>query len=257
MTIGVFDTNSAALQQRIASHDRFGSRDLNEWIFAELNVEPGMSVLDLGCGTGKQTLPLAELVGPRGSVVAVDVSGESLQALHTTAAARGIGERIATVECSLDALPAAISQERFDRVLGSFSLYYTGDAPGLFDRIHDALRPDGVLFFCGPAPDNNEELKSFHYGLRGQDPPPDGPAATFMSVTAPTLVRDRFSDVQLLTFENPLRFDSAEALYAYWTSYNLYDPDRDADFRLAADQHFSRHSYFSSTKRVIGVKATK
>lgn len=46
-----------------------------------LAIRPGQSVLELGCGPGFWTLPLAELVGGSGRVWALDVSQEMLEAL--------------------------------------------------------------------------------------------------------------------------------------------------------------------------------
>lgn len=46
-----------------------------------LGLRPGQTVLDLGCGPGFWTLPLADLVGPEGTVWALDASQEMLDAL--------------------------------------------------------------------------------------------------------------------------------------------------------------------------------
>lgn len=46
-----------------------------------LDLQAGQTVLDLGCGPGFWTLPLAEIVGPQGTVWALDVSQEMLNAL--------------------------------------------------------------------------------------------------------------------------------------------------------------------------------
>ena len=47
---------------------------------------PGMAVLDLASGTGEPAITLAERVGPRGSVAAVDQSAELLEIAATGAA---------------------------------------------------------------------------------------------------------------------------------------------------------------------------
>ena len=48
-------------------------------------VKKGQVVADLGCGSGYYTLPLAELVGPKGKVYAVDLGGDCIQALEKKA----------------------------------------------------------------------------------------------------------------------------------------------------------------------------
>src|SRR5438477_5415212 len=47
-----------------------------------LNVKPGQTVCDLGCGNGFYTLKLAQLVGPTGKVLAVDIQPEMLEMLR-------------------------------------------------------------------------------------------------------------------------------------------------------------------------------
>jgi ubiquinone/menaquinone biosynthesis C-methylase UbiE len=59
------------------------------------HVATGDTVVDLGCGPGFFTLPLAELVGPEGRVVAVDVQEGMLEIVRTRAEAAGLSSRIA------------------------------------------------------------------------------------------------------------------------------------------------------------------
>ena len=47
----------------------------------ELQVKPGMTICDMGCGNGFHTLPLAEMVGEKGKVFAVDVQPEMIEML--------------------------------------------------------------------------------------------------------------------------------------------------------------------------------
>src|SRR6202034_3198551 len=42
-------------------------------IIENLNLNPGMKVLDAGCGPGRLTIPIAKKVGPQGEVVAMDI----------------------------------------------------------------------------------------------------------------------------------------------------------------------------------------
>jgi hypothetical protein len=66
-----------------------------------------------------------------------------------------------------------------------------------------------------------------------------------------------FDKVDTTTFENILRFDSAQALYNYWSSYNLYDESIDAKFNTAAQKYFKTNKVFETVKRVLGIKAYK
>ena len=59
-------------------------------LLAALEVKDGQTVCDLGCGNGFYTLKLAKLVGPQGTVWAVDIQPEMLQLLEERAEARGV-----------------------------------------------------------------------------------------------------------------------------------------------------------------------
>ena len=49
-------------------------------------IEPGQTVLDLGCGPGTFSIVMAKMVGESGKVIAVDVQEEMLQILRKKAA---------------------------------------------------------------------------------------------------------------------------------------------------------------------------
>ncbi len=255
--LGAFDTDAAALRRRIQAHERYGSRDLNPWVLEHLELEHDQRVLELGCGTGKQTLPIAHAVGPNGRVLAIDVSGEALAELERQAVDMGVDGRMELSQSSFDDLAGAPWREEFDRAVSCYALYYAERPGPLLEAIHRSLRPGGMLFFCGPAGANNAELKEFCDRLRGGPEPDQDRAKVFMEKVGVQAARALFEDVELLEFENPLRFDSADALIEYWTSYNLYDPAIEDRFREAADRHFAGEPEFQTVKRVRGVRATR
>jgi len=55
-----------------------------------LPVEPGMRVLDVGCGPGRLALPVARIVGEGGEVLAVDLQPEMLAIVERRAARGGV-----------------------------------------------------------------------------------------------------------------------------------------------------------------------
>ena len=57
-------------------------------------VKPGMTVLDIGCGMGFFSLGMAEMVGPEGKVISLDVQDRMLEILGKRARRRGLSECI-------------------------------------------------------------------------------------------------------------------------------------------------------------------
>lgn len=106
-----------------------------------LQLEPGQTVCDFGCGNGFHTLQLAKRVGPRGLVYAVDIQPEMLDLLAARAGPRGlenIKPVLATPEDS--GLPAAT----FDLVLLVDVYHELADPPGALEAIRASLKPEGV-----------------------------------------------------------------------------------------------------------------
>lgn len=256
MRIGQFDADSKALARRIETQSKLGKLDLNDWIFDIIDVCPGMNILDLGCGTGKQSVEIAKRAGEGGSVLSMDVSQESLSVLEERARREGIEARIRTVRGNLDDLPEIVLAGRYDRIIASYSLYYVQDANKLLSQLARILDRDRVLFFCGPGYRNNWEIRSLIARITKTGELQPTVPATFMERTAPEILRDLFQTVSKFEFENPIDFDSVEALHKYWSSHNLYDTAFENAFLEEVGAHFQKAHVFSNVKRAIGWKAS-
>src|SRR2546421_1314466 len=57
-------------------------------LWERAGIQPGQTVLDLGCGPGHAALDLAQIVGPTGRVIAIDESASFLKQVHDQALAR-------------------------------------------------------------------------------------------------------------------------------------------------------------------------
>src|SRR5215475_5022290 len=58
-------------------------------LIGECGIQPGMRVLDIGCGAGDVSMLLAEAVGPSGLVVAIDREARAIETARSRAEAAG------------------------------------------------------------------------------------------------------------------------------------------------------------------------
>ncbi|UGQ10476.1 methyltransferase domain-containing protein [Yinghuangia sp. ASG 101] len=110
----------------------------------------GATVLDLGCGTGRDCYVLAQLVGPAGRVIGVDMTDEQLAVAraHTDWHAERFG--YANVEFRHgyveDLAAAGIADASVDLVVSNCVLNLSPDKPRLFGEIMRVLKPGGELY---------------------------------------------------------------------------------------------------------------
>jgi SAM-dependent methyltransferase len=103
-------------------------------------LKPGMRVADIGCGIGKTTYYLNQVVRPTGSVVGVDASLERLDYAAKRYLADGIEYVCRDVRKGLDSLGL------FDFIWVRFVLeYWKSDALERVSHFRSMLRPGGVL----------------------------------------------------------------------------------------------------------------
>lgn len=113
---------------------------MNEPLLAHAAIEPGMQVLDVGCGSGSVARRAAELVGAGGTVTALDIS----DVLLTSARASATSEGSAPVQYLLaDAQTYAFMSACFDRVVSRMGVMFFADPTVAFANLLQAVRPGG------------------------------------------------------------------------------------------------------------------
>jgi ubiquinone/menaquinone biosynthesis C-methylase UbiE len=70
-----------------------------------MRVQPGHTVLDVGCGPGTDTVPLADLVGPTGRVCGVDQDAAVIRMAYEAAATAAASEWVRHRQADAAALP--------------------------------------------------------------------------------------------------------------------------------------------------------
>jgi SAM-dependent methyltransferase len=111
-------------------------------LLAALELKPGQTICDLGCGNGFYTLELARRVGPTGLVYAVDIQPEMLRMLAEAAGREGLTNIRPVLGTAIDPrLPAAA----VDLCL-CVDVYHEFSHPEpMLSRIRESLAPGGRL----------------------------------------------------------------------------------------------------------------
>jgi SAM-dependent methyltransferase len=111
-------------------------------IVEHLDLRPGMTVFDVGCGPGRVTLPLARQVGEQGEVIALDLQPGMLRRAREKTEAENLKNirflQIAMGEGKLDVRQA-------DRAVLVTVLGEIPNREAALKEIYDALKPGGIL----------------------------------------------------------------------------------------------------------------
>ena len=108
-------------------------------------ISSGMRVLDVGSGAGDVALLLADLVGPTGEVVGIEIAPESIEFATHRVHAAGLESTVRFVSADLRDL--VLDEAPFDAVVGRWVLMYQPDPVALLRRLAGLLRPGGVMVF--------------------------------------------------------------------------------------------------------------
>lgn len=120
-------------------------------------LEPGMSVLDVGCGSGAITAGIASAVGPKGAVVGLDRDEDIL------AVAREKYSDCSNLVFELGDASSIGFDQRFDIVTAARTLQWIANAEAALRSMASAVKPGGLLVVL----DYNHELHRW-------DPEPPG-----------------------------------------------------------------------------------
>jgi len=114
------------------------------------HVAPGMTVLDVGCGFGYASLPLARMVGPEGRVISVDVEPRVVAKLERRARRAGLARRIDARACDAAGLGLGEYAGQVDLVTVIHTLHEIADPSAFLEQIAALLAPGGRLLVVEP-----------------------------------------------------------------------------------------------------------
>ena len=119
----------------------FGALAVDQAI-AALAIEAAGRVLDVGSGLGGPARYMAEKTGCR--VTAIELQSDLDDVARSLTARCGLAGRVEHV-CG-DVLTAALEAGGYDAVVSWLAVYHIAEPGRLFARLHDALRPGGMIY---------------------------------------------------------------------------------------------------------------
>ena len=197
-------------------------------MFEMADIKPEARVLDLACGAGSQTLSAAGLVGPKGQVVASDISESMLEYVRQQALAAHL-ENVSTILGAAEELN--VPAESFNAVICRLGLMLFSDPSCALRMARHALKPGGkisVIVFTIPEK-NTFMARPMQILLRhsGKKPPAPGQPGIFAlgspGVLERLLIACGFDNVEQRKFSLSLQMSSAsETLIMMQEAFGAY-----------------------------------
>lgn len=142
--------NSNNLNVRISIHDKYSTnkQGFGNWITAQYEIENGMTVLELGCGTGSMWAGKNELIQRCSKLILSDFSEGMLEKTKETLQ----GQEGITYEV-IDIQDIPYGSNTFDIVIANMMLYHVPDLQKGLREVRRVLKENGK-FYCATYGEN-------------------------------------------------------------------------------------------------------
>src|SRR3954467_13558990 len=191
---------------------KYSAKGAEEFV-ARLNVQPGVKVLDVACGTGHLAIP-----GPRlgAKVTGIDIASNLLEQARQRAASEGLQ---ATFEEG-DAEQLSAGTDEFDIVMTMFGAMFAPRPEQVAAEMTRVCRPGGTIAMANWTPEGFIG-EMFRAVGRRVPPPPGirGPVEWGSEARVRELFGDRVTDLRVVPREFVFRFTSPEHFADYFREH--------------------------------------
>ncbi|HNX46433.1 MAG: class I SAM-dependent methyltransferase [Anaerolineaceae bacterium] len=262
-----FEETTNDLLKRIDIHSQYGAKDIDTWMLDVLQLKPGLNILDIGCGAGKQCFSFFHHLKGDVRITGTDVSESLLSQARLEN--EKVGNAVDFRQLDFN-LPFDLPSDNYDLISACFAIYYAQDIPFTLAEMHRVLKVGGRLFTTGPMPDNKQVFYDIVREATGKPIPPMPGSSRYASQIYGTM-QQLFSNTEQHIFENPLTFTSVEPFMVYtrasmsedrrlWNS--LFETHEEfetvmAQIEKVATERISHDGQLVMTKVVGGFIATK
>lgn len=197
------------LNTRISIHDRYSTNQMGfgNWIFSNYRIDKGMTVLELGCGTGDMWKNRESFIASCSKLVLSDFSEGMLKTAKTT-----IGSYDNVEYRVVDIQNIPYKDDTFDAVIANMMLYHVPDIDKGLLEVRRVLKRNGS-FYCATYGEHGivEYLSKIlaPYGVT------DRMNKNFTLQNGGAILSRIFSKVERLTYTDSLAVTNVEDMVEY------------------------------------------
>lgn len=206
-----FQETTNDLLKRIDIHSQYGARDIDAWMLEVLNLHPGIKILDIGAGAGKQCFSFYHHLKGQADITGTDVSSSLLDQAREENKKIGNAVHFELLDFNEK---FNLPSDTYDLISVCFAIYYAQNIPFTISEMHRVLKPGGHLFSTGPMPTNKQVFYDIIREATGKPIPPMPGSSRYASEIFGTM-QELFSQTEQHIFENPLTFTSVEPFMVY------------------------------------------
>ena len=199
----------ANLSTRISIHSKYSTnkQGFGNWIVSHYDFHPGMSVLELGCGTGEMWLGKQEMIRGCSRFVLSDFSeGMLAKARGTLGDTDGIDYRV------IDIQDIPFPDQSFDAVIANMMLYHVPDLSRGLREVRRVLKRGGA-FYCATFGENG--MMDYICGLFSAYGVKNDVNRSFTLQNGESTLLSVFRQAECLRYEDTLEVTDVEDMVDY------------------------------------------
>lgn len=252
--------NASNVSARIKLHKLYSVNKTGwfPWLFTEMNLKPGMKILEVGCGSGAFWVENIDRIptGRGTKIVLSDISGGMLQDAKKSINKKGISFQ------KFDCGSIPYDDETFDVVIANHVLFYCDKPEEAAAEISRVLKKGGVLYASTYGSKHMKEITEL---VKGFDDRIDLAARELYHIfgldNGEEILGGSFEEIEKSIYDDSLLVDKAEPLLEYIMSchgnQNQFIVDRYKEFKAYVEKKVNRGKGFRITKEAGVFKAYK
>jgi len=243
----------ASTVNRANINSSYEAFNFDEWVLKILSPGPGMSVLDIGFGGGKQIKLIMDKILPAGKLCGIDLSAECVS--NTLKLFNQCDDsHVKIMQGSMDDAPSLFSREKFDLIFSVYAFYYSSDMVKLLMRLNKLLVNGGRICIFGYGHKSNEQIIKIMNGT-GHDNVPA--YKDFISAEQIQKASKSFSSVKTERLHNIIRIPGKDKVQSWLRSSELYYDGLFKAIDAAIDNDIRSKGAFELTKETLCVTFIK